>query len=175
MSLDAAPARDGPQALPGRFRRAWILASIVSLTGMITANVLASTLPLNGLTTGAISDSYPIFFVPAGYAFSIWGLIYLGLIAVTVAQAVSPLAEEEMLGAARPLFVLSCFANGAWIFAWHYLQLGLSVLLMLTLLVSLIGLYRQIYRHGEGEEERSAKETRRAGGVCDAQQCVAGA
>ena len=127
-------------ALPSASRPAWIAASILALTGMIAVNALANALPINGLTTGAISDGYPIFFVPAGYVFSIWGLIYLGLIAFTVTQAFSS-AAEPIVGPLRPLFVLSCLANGAWIFAWHYLQLGLSVVLMLVLLGSLIALY----------------------------------
>jgi len=125
-------------------RRFWIAASIVSLVGMITVNALANALPLNGLTTGAISDSYPIWFVPAGYVFSIWGLIYLALIAFCATLALTP-AAEAVVAPVRPLFVLSCLANGAWIFAWHYLQLGLSVLLMLTLLGSLIVIYRRLY------------------------------
>jgi len=124
-------------------RRIWVAASIASLVGMITVNALANALPLNGLTTGAISDGYPIWFVPAGYVFSIWGLIYLALIAFTAAQALSS-AAEAVLAPVRPLFVLSCIANGAWIFAWHFLQLGLSVLLMLTLLGSLIAIYRRL-------------------------------
>lgn len=126
-------------------RRFWIAASIASLVGMIAVNVLANALPLNGLTTGEISDSYPIRFVPAGYVFSIWGLIYLALIAFTVTQAASAKAET-VLGPVRPWFVLSCLANGAWIFAWHYLQLGLSVLLMLTLLSTLIAIYRRLHQ-----------------------------
>lgn len=127
-------------AVPNTSRPAWIAASILALVGMIAVNALANALPINGLTTGAISDGYPIFFVPAGYVFSIWGLIYLALIAFTATQALSP-AAEPIVGPLRPLFVLSCLANGAWIFAWHYLQLGLSVVLMLVLLGSLIALY----------------------------------
>lgn len=119
-----------------------MVASAAALVGMVVVNVLANALPLNGLTTGAISDGYPVRFVPAGYVFSIWGLIYLGLTGFTVTQAFSP-GAESWVRPLRPWFVLSCLANGAWIFAWHYLQLGLSVLLMVTLLGTLIVLYRR--------------------------------
>ena len=57
-----------------------ILTTLVTLT----VNGLANTLPLNGLNTGEISDSFDIYFVPAGYVFSIWGVIYLGLLLYAV-------------------------------------------------------------------------------------------
>jgi hypothetical protein len=46
---------------------------------MVGSNALANILPINGITTGAISDSYPNLFAPAGYTFAIWGVIYLAL------------------------------------------------------------------------------------------------
>ena len=52
-----------------------ILVPFVYLA-MIAINYLAASLPLGGRDTGAISDNYPNLFAPAGYAFSIWGLIY---------------------------------------------------------------------------------------------------
>ncbi|MFN0063914.1 MAG: hypothetical protein ACKVPX_15515 [Myxococcaceae bacterium] len=130
-------------------RTVWIVVSAAALMAMITVNGLANALPLNGLTTGAVSDGYAIRFVPAGYVFSIWGLIYLALIGFTVTQAFSP-RIESLVAPLRPWFVLSCAANGAWIFAWHYLQLGLSVLLMLTLLGTLIVLYRRTRALSQG-------------------------
>jgi len=48
---------------------------------------LANALPLNGQTTGEISDRFQVYFVPAGYVFAIWFVIYLGLIAFAVYQA----------------------------------------------------------------------------------------
>jgi benzodiazapine receptor len=122
---------------------AWKLAVVVCFVAMVVANGLANALPLNGVTTGAVSDGYPIFFVPAGYVFSIWGLIYLGLLALTVTQLFS--AVEAEVCALRPLFAFSSLVNGAWIFSWHYYELALSVVLMLTLLVTLIVLYRRVH------------------------------
>jgi benzodiazapine receptor len=60
---------------------------ILSIIVTITINVLADVLPINGLNTGAISDSFHVFFVPAGYVFAIWGVIYIGLIAYGIYQA----------------------------------------------------------------------------------------
>lgn len=126
----------------------WKAAVFGAVIAMVVVNALANALPINGLTTGAVSDSYPIYFVPAGYVFSIWGLIYLAVLAFAVAQAFAP-SVERVVAPMRPVFVVSCLANAAWIFAWHHLQLGLSVGLMGVLLGCLIVLYRRS-RHGPG-------------------------
>ena len=65
--------------------RQWV--NIIAALATIGMNVLATTLPLNGQNTGAISDRFAVFFVPAGYVFSIWGLIYIGLIGYAIYQA----------------------------------------------------------------------------------------
>ena len=46
---------------------------VVSLTVLITIviNILADALPINRLNTGKISDTFKVYFVPAGYVFAI--------------------------------------------------------------------------------------------------------
>ena len=61
--------------------------NVLGTIAVIVVNALASALPLNGQTTGEISDRFDVYFVPAGYVFSIWGLIYVGLLAFSVYQA----------------------------------------------------------------------------------------
>ena len=53
-------------------------SNLVSVILALTVNVLASALPLNGQNTGEISDRFQVFFVPAGYVFTIWFLIFVG-------------------------------------------------------------------------------------------------
>ena len=43
---------------------------------MIVTNISANLIPINGVRTSEISDSYENLFTPAGFTFSIWGLIY---------------------------------------------------------------------------------------------------
>lgn len=52
---------------------------ILSYVSMIVVNAMANILPIGGMNTGAISDSYPNIFAPAGITFSIWAVIYLTL------------------------------------------------------------------------------------------------
>lgn len=117
---------------------------VLSVVATIVVNGLASALPINGQTTGEISDSFPVFFVPAGYVFSIWGLIYLGLIAYAVYQALPAQAHNADLRSIGALFVLSSLANIGWILLWHYEYFPLTVLVMLILLVSLIAIYLRL-------------------------------
>jgi hypothetical protein len=110
----------------------------------IGVNALANALPLNGLNTGEISDRFDIFFVPAGYVFSIWGLIYLGLIAYSVFQALPGQAENPILKRIAPLYWVGSVANIAWLFLWHYQVFSLTILFMLIILGSLLFVYRNL-------------------------------
>ena len=58
---------------------------LVATLGVIAVNAAATLIPINGYATGELSDLYPTGFTPPGYVFSIWSLIYLGLIAYGVA------------------------------------------------------------------------------------------
>lgn len=59
---------------------------LVTFLVMVAINALANILPINGQTTGGVSDSYKNLFAPAGITFAIWGLIYLALAAYTIYQ-----------------------------------------------------------------------------------------
>lgn len=117
---------------------------VVAVVATIVVNGLATALPINGRTTGEISDSFDVFFVPAGYVFSIWGVIYLGLIAYAIYQALPAQAHNPDLRSIGSLFILSSLANIAWILLWHYGYVLLSVVVMLVLLVCLIAIYLRL-------------------------------
>lgn len=117
------------------------LVTILATILVIVVNALANALPLNGKNTGVISDQFNVLFVPAGYVFSIWGLIYIGLIAFTVFQALPAQRENPRLRRVGWWYVLGCVANSVWIFLWHYEIFPLTIVAMLVLLVSLIAVY----------------------------------
>src|SRR3972149_8369489 len=100
-----------------------ILFTLVTLT----VNALANILPFNGQTTGEISDRFPIRFVPAGYVFSIWGLIYLGLLAFAVYQALPAQRKTKVLDSIAPLYWLGRRANPGWVVLWHYEYYTLTI------------------------------------------------
>ena len=120
------------------------IVNLSSVVLALTINILAAALPLNGQNTGEISDRFEVLFVPAGYVFSIWGLIYIGWIAFTIFQLQPSQKENPRLRRLGYLFALSNLANAAWLFCWHYNLFGLSVLVMLALLGLLIASYLRL-------------------------------
>jgi hypothetical protein len=120
------------------------ISVILTVVGTIFINILANALPINGLNTGQISDSFQVYFVPAGYVFSIWGLIYLGLIALSVFQALPSQKANPRMRNTGWWIALGGLANIIWIFLWHYQQFPLTLVAMLTLLATLIVTYLRL-------------------------------
>jgi len=115
----------------------WI--ATISFVGVLFVNALSILQPLNGLTTGQVSDLYPALFRPAGITFWIWGVIYLlltGFIALSWQRQDSFLIERIL-----PWFILSCALNISWLVAWHLLLPLLSLVIMLGLLVTLLRIF----------------------------------
>lgn len=128
--------------------RLLVTLNALALTGVLVMNILANALPINGRTTGEVSALYSNLFVPAGYTFTIWGLIYIFLIVFVAAQIISLWQSNQdqwrLLSRIGPLFSISCIANMAWIIAWHHEEMALSMALMVVLLVSLTGIYLRV-------------------------------
>ena len=122
--------------------RQWV--NLLAVIAVIGINGLANALPLNELTTGEISDRFQVYFVPAGYVFSIWGLIYVGLIAFAIYQVLPAQRDNPRLRGIGYLFSLSCVANIAWLFLWHYEVFPLTLVAMLSLLLLLIAIYLRL-------------------------------
>ena len=125
------------------------ILNLVGFALVLTFNALANILPINGYNTGQVSAFYPNYFVPAGFTFSIWGVIYLLLMGFVICSLLAalpsfPTQARKAIAKASPLFLLSCLLNASWIVAWHYLYLGLSLFIMLIFLITLIKLFLTI-------------------------------
>lgn len=129
--------------MSNRLRQLLILLAVLAT---ISVNALANALPINGVTTAEVSGSFDTLFVPAGYVFSIWGLIYLGLLAYAIYQALPVQLENRRLHAIAGPFLIASVANIAWIFLWHYMIFPLTLVAMLALLISLIIIYQRLRR-----------------------------
>ena len=108
--------------------------TIAAFVMTLVINGLANIIPINGVTTGELSDRYDVFFVPAGYAFSIWSLIYLGLLGYVIYQALPRNKRNPVLRGIAPYFIASSLFNSGWILVWHYGFVLLSLGLMVALL-----------------------------------------
>ena len=120
------------------------IVNIVAAVVTIIFNILANALPLNGLNTGDISDRFEVFFVPAGYVFSIWGLIYIGLIAFAVFQALPSQRENPRLVRLGYWFAVSCLANIGWLISWHYEYFAAGPFILAALAILLIVSYLRL-------------------------------
>ena len=117
-----------------------LILNTLTLFGTLFVNYWANTGAYNGKTVGDISDKYENLFVPADYAFIIWGFIYLWLLAFVGYQWYAWLKhkDDEALNKTGIWFMLANIANGAWVLVWLNEQIGFSVVIMLVLLLSLI-------------------------------------
>lgn len=139
-----------------RFTANSILVTITFVL-MVTINALANILPIAGITTGEVSDSFPNLFAPAGITFSIWGVIYLLLGLYTLYQlglfqkkeATDPALLKQVGG----FFAFSSIINAIWIFCWHYNAIFISVILMLLILLSLMAIYQILKKRAMNAKE----------------------
>jgi benzodiazapine receptor len=116
--------------------------NIVFFALTVVVNSLAGgTKLIGGQVTAAVSDANPTLITPAGYVFSIWGVIYILLGIFVVYQALPSQKGKDYLDKISWLFILSSIVNIVWLFVWQYEYLSLSVLLIFALLVTLIAIY----------------------------------
>lgn len=134
---------DGKMAADQQSLLKWL--NIIAFIMTVIVNSLAgSTTLIGGVNTAYISDSNPTLITPAGYVFSIWGIIYVLLAVFVIYQALPSQEEKEFRRKIGWLFVLSCVFNIVWLFLWQYELLAVSVLVMFLLLVSLILIYLRL-------------------------------
>lgn len=118
------------------------IANGIALVSTIIINYLSNTGFINGTTIGEVSNGLQTLFTPAGYAFSIWGFIYLLLIGFIFYQGrslfTSNTSTDDVVLNIGWWFVISCAANSIWVFSWLYGATGLSCFFILLLLFSLM-------------------------------------
>ncbi len=124
------------------------IVTLIAIIAVIAWNYLVNALPLNGINTGAVSALYPTLVTPAGYAFSIWGVIYLGLLAFGIFQLLPASNGWAEAGTVRTLLVVNMVLNALWLVAFHYQVIWLSLLLMLGILISLFWINVPLHNGG---------------------------
>ena len=110
--------------------------TLLGFAQMVVVNSLANILPINGMTTGDLSDKLKNLFTPQGATFAIWGVIYFLLFVFTLRILFRPM--DKKIEELSKLFIVNSLFNSSWIFAWHYENLVVSLILMLGLLINLI-------------------------------------
>jgi benzodiazapine receptor len=125
----------------GILRYANILFFILTV---IVNSIAGSTTLIGGRDTATVSNNNPTLITPAGYVFSIWGVIYILLGVFVVYQALPRERSSDYHKEIGWLFALSSLINIAWIFVWQFESLILSVVLIFALLFTLIAIYLRL-------------------------------
>lgn len=120
-----------------KFRAALVLAATL---GTIAFNWLSATGSIAGVTPSQVSMHYPTPITPAGYAFTIWSLIYVGLLFFSIYQMFP--GNLERFRGVRSLYILACALNCSWIYMWHNDQIAVcfAVILLLATVLLLVNL-----------------------------------
>jgi hypothetical protein len=133
------------------------VTTFAAILGSIAINTLSNFFPLNGLNVGALSNTLfsSVQIIPANYAFAIWGLIYLGLIAFGIYQLQPAQRQNSSLQRSGYLLVFACLAQCVWIYLFLARLFPLSVIAMMGILLPLMGMYQHL---GIGQQRASQQE-----------------
>ena len=117
--------------------------------GILTLNALAVKGLLYGTTPARISSAFPTLITPAGFTFSIWSVIFVLLIAFTIAQfipSISVLHRRALIRAVGGWYfaVFACMVF--WTLVWHQYQVGLALFFIAGLLLSLAVLFARLWQ-----------------------------
>lgn len=132
-----------PSSQPDNIRR-W--ATLLAIIAAFAVNIWTNIDPVNGLNVGQISNQLfgDVKIIPASYAFSIWGLIYLGLFALGIYQVLPGQRDNTHLDKMGYGLVVASLAQIAWIFLFLYRRFPLSLVAMAIILLSLIYSYLKL-------------------------------
>ena len=93
---------------------------------------------MNKINVKDVSDNNKFESQPIGWTFSIWGLIYSGLIYISYKLATNKLYWDDKR---INLFILSCLFNLAWMYFWTKNKKEISQFLLIGIVISLIYLW----------------------------------
>ncbi len=122
----------------------WRVTALVMVVANTAFNVVSER--LGDQSMRAITERYDNAFVPAGWAFSIWGIIYLAFIAYAVVGLLPKMRSQTLFDrTAMPLALVNLLAS-AWIIAFKAEIMGLSQgIIMAMVVLGALG-YREVYR-----------------------------
>ena len=140
------------------------LVNLIAFSFVIIMNVLASLKVINGKDSADVSNKYFTRFTPAGWTFSIWGLIYGALSTFLIGHVVQGLIKgrdnEIYNGKINFLFAINCFFNGIWLILWHFEMMWASAItLTLGILFPLIAIYYRVgINYGNAGRNRTVEK-----------------
>lgn len=137
--------------------------TIAAIAASIVINTVSNIFPLNGVSVGELSNTLfaNVQIIPANYAFAIWGLVYIGLIAFGIVQLQPNQRQNPSLQQGGYRLAIACLAQCAWIYLFLARLFPLSTLAMLGILVPLIGLYQCLHNPSLHRAQRRVSQQER--------------
>lgn len=119
------------------------IATVIAVVAAVVFNTLSNRFPLGGQNVGQIANTIlaGVLITPANYAFAIWGVIYLGLLAYVLYQFHPERRREPQIQRVNQLLIVACVAQTIWIWLFSIQQFGWSIVAMVGILIPLIGIY----------------------------------
>jgi hypothetical protein len=119
--------------------------TLITIIATFAVNAWSNIRPINGESIGEISNTTfaDVLITPANYAFVIWGLIYLGLIAFGVYQLLPRQRDRSNLDPVRNALILSSLAQIIWVFLFLFRNFWGSLAAMVVILGALLYGYVQ--------------------------------
>lgn len=106
-----------------------LLAYIINAAFTFTSALLPGA-----VSNKVVSEEFQSLATPAGYTFSIWGIIFTLEFAYTVAQLFPAFRDADEVVKAGPFFALGCVLQGVWsvAFAYEYVKVAAGILALIT-------------------------------------------
>jgi tryptophan-rich sensory protein len=119
----------------------WRWVALAAVLVNIFFNYYLNANPIGGQTMGDISDKHPTLITPAGYAFSIWGVIYLLFIIYSIYQVLPNQRKNQAYNQLTLPLIATSMLSIAWLIIFSLEYMGLSVLIISSMLITAILLF----------------------------------
>merc|ERR1712137_688523 len=112
----------------------------VMFAAQVVFNVLSTSGAFAGTDQSELSDKYRTPITPAGYTFSVWGVIYFCQAVYVIYQAL-PSTREQEAHSISPFVVLAFTLNCLWLLVFSYELLWAAFFVIAGYLLSLLKVY----------------------------------
>ena len=135
--------------------RGLAIATWIAIVGTLVVNTLSNLFPIDGNTVADLANGPlgGVLITPANYAFIIWGVIYVGLIAYAWYQSRRKQRGQLLIRRISACLIVACVAQIAWIYLFTLQLYWLSVVAMGLILLPLIAAYSEL-EEGQHQVER---------------------
>ena len=127
--------------------------NFISLSIHIAASAASQLKLINETDVSEVSNLFPTLFTPAGFTFSIWGIIYITLTAMCIYHIVVSFkfdklhADNQAIEKMSGWFIVNNIATAAWLYFWTHVQIALAELMIVIQLVSLVIIHIRLDIH----------------------------